>query len=201
MKRSAGIAGVLMFLCLAFASSGQGGETRPWEKYGLSQSEWKLIQENKISRDKAQTILSAGISIGEYCKKPWKAIGLTEGEWIERRRAGLTSYDIELEAKAGRRWKADTTTAAPSGYASYSSGGNQLISFVIPGFQQLRLKQTTRGRIMIGLAVGSLAACFAGAVVDDRFEGRPLYFVLAPDMLWSFIDFKISIGKINGKKK
>ena len=200
MKRNAGIAGVLLFLCLAFASFGQS-DTRPWEKYGLSQSEWKLIQDNKISRDKAQTILSAGISIGEYCKKPWKAIGLTEGEWIEKRRAGLTSYDIALEVKSSRRWKADTTTAAPSGYASYSSGSNQLISLVIPGFQQLRLKQTTRGRIMIGLAVGSLAACFAGAVIDNRFEARPLYFVLAPDMLWSFVDFKISIGKMNNKKK
>ena len=199
MKR---IAVVVMFLCLAFAVSGQD-EARPWEKYGLSQSEWKLIQDNHISKDKLQTLLSAGISIGEYSTKPWKRLGLSEGEWIEKRRAGLTTYDIELEAKANRRVKTDTTAAAPSGYSSFSSGGNRLISFVIPGFQQLRLKQTTRGRIMMGLAIGSLAACFAGTLYDinNHVEARPLYFVLAPDMLWSFIDFTISIGKMNREKK
>jgi hypothetical protein len=208
MKRNAGctgFAGVLMFLCLALASFGQGSDARPWEKYGLSQTEWKMIQENHISRDKVQMLLSAGISLGEYCKKPWTGLGLTEGDWIEKRRAGLTSYDIELEAKAGRAGRRSTIdTAAPaalSGYASYSSGSNQLIGLLVPGFQQLRLKQTTRGRIMVALAVGSLAACFAYAVIEDRFEPRPLYFVLAPDMLWSFIDFRISIGNMNKKKK
>lgn len=198
MKRSVG---VLMFLCLAFASSFGQSDVRPWEKYGLSQSEWKLVQDNNISMDKVQTLLSAGISIGEYCKKPWKGLGLTEGEWIEKRRAGLTAYDIELEAKSKHRFKTDSTTSAPSGYSSFSSGKNQFISFIIPGFQQLRLKQKTRGTIMMGLAVTALATCFAGAVVEDRFEARPLYFVLAPDMLWSFIDFKITLGRTNKAQK
>jgi hypothetical protein len=200
MRRSAGIDGFLVFLCLAFASFGQD-EVRPWEKYGLSQNEWKLVQENHISRDKVQTLLSAGVAVGEYCKKPWKELGLTEGEWIEKRRAGLTSYDIELETKAGRRWKADSAAPAPSGYSSFSSVSNQPTALFVPGLQQIRLKQTTRGRIMMGLAVVSIGACFAAVVVEDRFEPRPLYFGLAPDMLWSFIDFKISIGKMNRRKK
>jgi hypothetical protein len=189
-------AAVLLFLCLAFSSSGQN-EMRPWEKYGLSQSEWKLVQENDISMDKVRTLLSAGIAIGEYCLKPWKRIALTEGEWIEKRRAGLTTYDIELEAQSNRRrFKADTNAAAPSGYSLLSSGKNQLISFVFPGFQQLRLKQPVRGTIMAGLAIASLAVCAAEAMTQDEFTGMSLYCVLAPDMLWSFIDFKISLGKI-----
>jgi hypothetical protein len=193
--------GVLLCLCLVFAVSGQS-EVRPWEKYGLSQSEWKLIQENKLSRDKVQTILSAGISIGEYCTKPWKNFGLTEGEWIEKRRAGLTSYDIELEAKSSRRhMKIDTGAYASTGFSSYSSGKNQLVSLVLPGFQQLRLKQMTRGRIMAGLAFAALAGCLAGFAVENSFEARPLYFVLAPDMLWSFIDFKITLGTMKREKR
>jgi hypothetical protein len=186
------------FICLFLTSSSFSQDAiRPWEKYGLSQGEWKMVQDNKISLDKVRTILSAGISIGEYCQKPWKRLALTEGEWIEKRRAGLTSYDIELEAKSNRRrWRTDADAAAPSGYASFSSGGNQLVSFILPGFQQLRLKQTTRGRIMAGLAFASLAGCLAGVVIENRFEARPLYFVLAPDMLWSFIDFKITLGRL-----
>ena len=188
---------LLICLSLAFASFGQDN-IKPWEKYGLSQSEWKIIQDNKISLDKVPVLLSAGISIGEYSKKPWKELGLTEGEWIEKRRAGLTAYDIELEVQSNRRhWKVDSKNVVSSEYASLSSNKNQLISFFLPGFQQLRLKEMSRGEIMAGLAIASIVGCFIGAVVEDRFEARPLYFVLAPDMLWSFIDFKITLGKMN----
>ncbi|MBN2189034.1 MAG: hypothetical protein JW699_06240 [Chitinispirillaceae bacterium] len=188
---------VLVLLCLAFSSYGQQ-EMRPWEKYGLSQSEWKLVQENDISMDKVRTLLSAGIAISEYCQQPWKRIGLTEGEWIEKRRAGLTTYDIELEAQSNRRrrFNADTNTAATSGYALLSSGKNQLISLLFPGFQQLRLKQPVRSTIMAGLAIAALAVCAGEAMTQDEFTGMSLYCILAPDMLWSFIDFKISLGKM-----
>jgi hypothetical protein len=197
MKR---ISVVLVLLCAAFPSSGQS-EIRPWEKYGLSQSEWKLVQENDISLDKVRTLLSAGIAIGEYCRQPWKRAGLTEGEWIEKRRAGLTAYDIELEARANRRFRVDTTIDVPSGYSVLSSGKNQLISFVFPGLQQLRLKQPVRGNIMAALAVAALAVCAAEAMTQDEFTGMSLYCVLAPTMLWSFIDFKISLGAMHKGKR
>jgi hypothetical protein len=188
---------LLICLSLAFASFGQDN-LKPWEKYGLSQSEWKVIQDNKISFDKVKVLLSAGISVVEYSKKPWKGLGLTEGEWIEKRRAGLTAYDIELEVKSNRRHlNVESKNVASSEFSSFSSDKNQLISFILPGFQQLRLKEISRGRIMAGLAIASLVGCFAGSVVEDRFEARPLYIVLAPDMLWSFIDFKITLGKMS----
>lgn len=188
-----------ILICLSFALASFGQDNiKPWEKYGLSQSEWKIIQDNKISLDKVPVLLSAGISIGEYSKKPWKALGLTEGEWIEKRRAGLTAYDIELEVQSNRRhWKVDSKNVVSSEYSSFSSNKNQLVSFLLPGFQQLRLKEMSRGEIMAGLAIASLVSCFVVTVVEDRFEARPLYFVLAPDMLWSFVDFKITLGKMS----
>ena len=187
-----------LFMCLCFVGMSSGQEDlKPWEKYGLSQSEWKMVQDNKISINKVQELLSAGISLGEYTKKPWKGLGLSEGDWIEKRRAGLTSYDIELEMKAKHRHlKADERDEPSSEYANWSSGRNQATSFLFPGLQQLRLNQTTRGRIMAGIAIASLVGCFGGSVLEGKFEPRPLV-ILFPDMCWSFIDFKITIGRMN----
>jgi hypothetical protein len=99
-------AGILM--CFFVASFGQDN-LKPWEKYGLSQTEWKMVQVNKIPTSKVEELLGAGISVGEYVKKPWEELGLTEGDWIEKHRNGLSSYDIELEMKAtGRTVKSDT---------------------------------------------------------------------------------------------
>ena len=201
VKNNIVIADLLICLCFALASFSQDN-IKPWEKYGLSQSEWKIIQDNKISLDKVPVLLSAGISIGEYSKKPWKKLWLTEGEWIEKRRAGLTAYDIELEVQSNRRqWKVDSKNVVPSEYSSFSSNKNRLVSLLLPGFQQLRLKEMSRGEIMAGLAIASLVGCFVVTVVEDRFEARPLCFVLAPDMLWSFIDFKITLGKMGKGSK
>lgn len=187
------IIGFVGCLCLVFAAFCQD-DLKPWEQYGLSQSEWKIIQDNKISLDKVHVLLSCGISIGEYSKKPWNELGMTEGDWIEKRRSGFTSYDIELEAKSNpRHWKVDTNNVS-SDYSSFSSGKNQLLGFVFPGYQQLRLKERSKGSIMSGLAISSLLGCLAGTLLENRFEARPLYIVLAPDMLWSFIDFTITLS-------
>ena len=189
--------GFLLFLCLPFASFCQN-ELKPWEKYGLSQTEWKMIQDNTISLDKVQELLQTGVSIGEYIQKPWEKLFLSEGEWIEKRRSGLTTYDIELEMKSNNRLPnkdGDSTASSKSSY--FSSTTNQLISFALPGVQQLRLKERSRGTIMLGFAVASLAGCVIGSIVQDDFEARPLYCVLLPDMFWSFIDFKITIGRIH----
>jgi hypothetical protein len=194
------VAGLLLCCGLAIMSFGQDN-IKPWEKYGLSQSEWKIIQDNKISLDKVPLLLSTGISIGEYIKKPWKELGLTEGEWIEKRRAGLSSYDIELEMKSRHHWKGETKDEPSLEFSSFSSNKNQLASFVLPGFQQLRLKESSRGTIMAGIAIASLAGCFIGTVLEENFETRPLYMVLLPDMLWSFVDFKITLGKMSKEKK
>jgi hypothetical protein len=157
-----------------------------------------MIQDNKISLDKVQALLSTGISIGEYIKKPWMELGLTESEWIKKRRAGLTTYDIELEMKTNHPRGKDVAknNSSPETNA-ISSNKNQLLSFVLPGYQQLRLKEMSRGRIMAGLGIASLAGCIIGSAIKRDFEARPLYFVLVPDMFWSFIDFKITLGRIN----
>ena len=192
--------GCLFCLCITFFSFGQD-DLKPWEKYGLSQSEWKMVKENGVSMDKIPLLLSAGISIGEYIKKPWKELGLTEGEWIEKRRSGLTAYDIELETKSHHHWKSESKDELSPEFSSFSSNKNQLVSFFLPGFQQLRLKEPSRGTIMAGVAIASLAGCFIGTVLEENFEARPLYMVLLPDMFWSFIDFKITLGKMGTEKR
>jgi hypothetical protein len=188
-------AGFFLCLCISFTSFSQN-DLKPWEKYGLSQTEWKMIQDNKISLDKVQELLQTGISIGEYVQEPWKKVSMTEGDWIEKRRSGFTTYDIELEKKTNNRFSnKDGDSTASSEASSFSSPKNQLISFVLPGAQQLRFKETSKGMIMVGLAIASLAGCIIGSIAQDNFEARPLYCVLLPDMFWSFIDFRITIGR------
>jgi hypothetical protein len=110
MKRSAlaESALVISLLCAVCAWSGDD-DLKPWEKLGISQTEWIMIRDNRISEDKVQVLLRSGIGIGEYVAKPWKELGLTERAWIAKRRSGLTNYDIELEAKENSTtWKTDS---------------------------------------------------------------------------------------------
>jgi hypothetical protein len=103
------------FSCLlyaAFAWSGSDDELKPWEKLGVSQTEWKMIVDNHISEAKVHELLAGGIGIGEYVAKPWKKIGLSEKKWIKKRRSGLSEYDVELEANPSKSdsSKADSTS-------------------------------------------------------------------------------------------
>ena len=184
-------------LCCAAGAWGADDELKPWEKLGISQTEWKMIGDNHISEKKVNEILAAGIGVGEYVGKPWKSLGLTEREWINKRRSGLTSYDIELEAKPSRQdWKADSKSTLKTELSTVSSNKDLFVSFAIPGLQQSRLKERWRGDIMGGLAIMSLAGCLVGSVAEGRFEVIPLC-ILVPDMFWSFFDFKITRAKMD----
>jgi hypothetical protein len=88
---------------------------KPWEQYGLSKTEWKMIQDNKISLDKVEELLKSGISISEYIDKPWVKFHLSEGAYINKRRSGLSAYDIEIERTSDRgTWKNDNKAALQS---------------------------------------------------------------------------------------
>lgn len=184
--------GLLLCCCIIAAASGQN-EIKPWEKYGISQSEWKMTKDNNVSEDKLKAILSSGISVTEYCQKPWKNLGLRETEWMDKRRAGMSEYDIELEAQSDRTgYRQDNRNAMKTDKNPVAQTPGLLTSFILPGYQQQRIGQKTRGIIMSGLAIGFIACSFVGSVAEGRFEPIPL-FLLVPDMFWSLFDYKITL--------
>lgn len=199
MKKNGTIAFGLLLCCwIVFCAWGQ--ETaKPWEKYGISQSEWKLTKENKISEEKLKVILSSGIGISEYCQKPWKKLAIKESEWMDKRRAGMSSYDIELEIQSDRTsFKQDNKKILKVDTASESvkQTPGLVTSFILPGYQQRKIGHKTRGTFMSGFAISCLAGCFVWSVAEggERIEPIPLLLII-PDMFWSLLDYKIAVKK------
>ncbi|MBN1579050.1 MAG: hypothetical protein JW913_20980 [Chitinispirillaceae bacterium] len=187
--------GLFLFLLLLPALLLSQDDSKPWERLGLSLTEWKLIQENNLPMSKVERLLKDGIGIGEYFSKPWEQLGMSESKWIAKRRSGLTSYDIELQVRTAHQ---DTSVqSTPPNVNTFREldrsreNGELFASFFLPGYLQYREKHKGRGSIMVSLAVGSIAGCTAWSVAQKQFMPLPLLVVLIPDMVWSFVDHKV----------
>jgi hypothetical protein len=187
------IAGMVFFgFCAVFSIQAQDME-KPWEKYGLSKTEWQMIQDNKIPMKKVEELLKTGISITEYLEKPWDRLHISEHAYINKRRSGLSAYDIELEMTSSRgTWKSDNKGTLRSELSSTYGNKDLLLSFALPGYQQFRMKRTWRGRIMASLAIGSVVGSAIWSVSNRTPEVLPIFVILFPDMVWSAFDFKLS---------
>ena len=184
-----------LFLLLLPGAVCSQDDIKPWERLGLSLTEWKLIQDNNLPMSKVEELLKDGIGIIEYFSKPWEPLGLTEAKWIAKRRTGLTSYDIEQQVRNAQK----DTSMHPAGPINISfeeydrSRGNRELfaSFFLPGYLQFREKHRVRGGVMVTLGVGSIAGCTAWSIAQKQFAPLPLLVILVPDMIWSFVDHKL----------
>jgi hypothetical protein len=180
----------LFFVCVAICYSQE--QIEPWERLGLSKTEWIMIEENHMSMSQVEDLLKAGISISEYFKKPWIELNMTEQRWVEKKRSGMSSYDIEIEAKAKN---AEWETEMKSGFRSEMSGVSEnaeSFSALIPGFQQFKSGSVAKGVIMSSIALGAVTWCTAGSISNKRFYSLPIFAVIVPDVIWSYVDYKIS---------
>jgi len=121
------IAGLLLLVALCVTGVwAADAEKVTWDKdkcesLGLSLTECRQIQKSGLAEKKVHELLECGISISEYFKEPWKALGLSEKKWIKKRRSGLTNEDmapVKKEPKAGAARSdstgtIDTTASAP----------------------------------------------------------------------------------------
>jgi hypothetical protein len=185
---------VAFLVCLTFLFNLPAqDDLKPWEKYGLSQTEWKMILDNKIPLKKVEELLKSGISVSEYIDKPWIKFKLSESAYIAKRRSGMSAYDIELERTTDRGSLKDANKGTFTSEAKPLSGSKDLaLSFVLPGYEQHRLKHKTRSRIMIALAAGSVAGSLYLSVRAKTIDATPLFVILVPDMFWSMLDYKFS---------
>jgi hypothetical protein len=160
-------------LCVLWASSPADKET--YEKLGLSETEWNKIQEMNLPLSKVHRLLESGISIAEYCRKPWQELSISEDEYIRLRRAGHSDADVRsmhMPKHGANEW-----TAAQS--------------FLLPGCNQIR-RHKVRGWIMVATAVGCAGLCVCCSARSRRFQPLGVC-LLASDMLWSGIDMSIAI--------
>lgn len=179
---------LIIFNCLAFSQQ----EISPWEKLGLSKTEWVMIQENKIPAEKVEELLKAGIGIGEYVKKPWMNLGMSEDKWINKRRSGYTNDDIISKAMSSlsdSSLKAAYKANARDDFRSVSKNSEKFSSLFLPGYQQHKNGQKLKGNLMIALSGASLAWCVGGSIYNKRFEFLPIFCITVPTMIWSLADY------------
>lgn len=176
-------------------------DPRPWERLGLSLTEWKLITDNNMPMSKVESLLKDGIGISEYFEKPWEPLGMTEAKWIAKRRSGLTNYDIEQQVRmANNDTTMQPTPQANTAFVDFKrpEETRELASALfLPGLQQYRYNEKTRGRVMVSLAVVSVAGTVAWSIGVKQFMPIPLLVILLPDMGWSYVDHKIRLRNIH----
>jgi hypothetical protein len=149
-----------------------------YEKLGLSEAEWGMVLDSRMSLSKVKFLLKSGISIAEYFKSPWMELNMSESEWIAKRKSGLSDNDI----------RAIKMKPAPSENGAYIGG------FFLPGCFQLGRGQAAKGWIMAGAAVGLVTLCVAHSAATKRFQPVGLFF-LVPDMIWSGFDIGIQVNR------
>jgi hypothetical protein len=186
MARAAGIRALTPFYATVFlalcaplrAAHMTPADKEQYEKLGMSETEWGMILDAKMPMSKVKDLLSSGIMISEYFRCPWKSIGMSESEWLAKRKSGLS--DADMRAMKERR---------PA-----LNDGAVFVNFFLPGFHQIRRHQYLRGCFMAGIALAS-AGLFAGQCASSRrFMPLGLCF-LAPDMLWSSVDIGIQVDR------
>lgn len=108
-------------------------EKQEYEELGLSQTEWEKYKASGMSKKKLKELIRLGISINEYLSKPWIALGLSEDQWLKRRRAGLNQPEMEIKTVPKEFQNSDV-----------------ILSFLLPGFGQYKVRQTRKGLIYSG---------------------------------------------------
>ena len=197
MKRKLTVIFVAFFAVALFASRGNAEGVRPWEKYGITQMEWKLVNDSGITIDKLEEILRDGIGVREYAEKPWLQLKLSERGWLKKRRSGLTAEDIALdEDKETEKSNTDNKNT----FKSETSGirdtaiRHQLLSLAVPGIEQYREGEKTKGGIMGGIGAVAIIGTIALSAKQADFNATPLLLYVV-DMIWSFVDYKFTCSK------
>ncbi len=165
-------------LFFSFTHAMTAKDKEEYERRGLSQVEWQMILDAEMPIDKVDELLAAGISITDYFEYPWLKIGISEQEWIRRRRAGMDNADIAVH------------TASHANASEWAVVQN----FLLPGFHQFKRKQYGKGAAMTSIAVLSTGLLAFLWIKEGDFMPAPLL-LLIPDMAWSSIDIGFQIRR------
>ena len=175
---------ILLFFSICPLSAMTPADKDEYDRLGLSQVEWEMIQKAKMPKSKVYELLKCGISIKEYFTSPWLEFGMSEDEWIGRRKAGESSSDIRTKE---RHLEAEAHRVSHDQWMT-------LQGFLLPGLHQFLRKEPVRGYFMSAICVFSAGFVAYRTISTKTFQPMGLFF-LVPDMLWSGVDLGIQIQK------
>jgi hypothetical protein len=162
--------------------SGAPRETREgFGKIALASAEWEYVDDARLTADKLQEIVNAGVLPSEYFRYPWLGYRISEKEWLAKRRHGVLKGDGDVVREiSSKEWAV-------------------VQNFFFPGLHQYRRKQGFKGFIMTSVALGSLALYALhkepGKTAIYGFDYPAYLLVLAADQLWSSIDIGVQIHR------
>ena len=120
-----------------------------WRSLGVSMQDILLIDKHDIDKDVVDRLVNDGVSVREYLKKPWKEMGLSEGDWFDVLEQG--SDIASLEALYDRE------------DLNQPERPNLVTAFILPGYHQIKEERVVSGGAM---AVGAVS--FAALTFLDR---------------------------------
>lgn len=136
-----GVALTLVALA-GLATAGDGVRLQDhWYRLGLSAQDVELIDRLDMSKKDVEKLVMHGVSVREYARRPWEAMGITEAQWKSQLDNGNSIAALE------RRYDR-THDEKPS------DGPSLAAAFFLPGYVQIKDDQPVLGWTLAGLGTG-----------------------------------------------
>lgn len=145
-----------------------------WYRLGLSAQDVELIDKLDMSKKDVERLVMHGVSVREYARRPWEAMGITEDQWLKQLDNGNDIASLERRYDRSRDVKDDGSPSVALG-------------FVLPGFIQIREDRVVSGSIMAGLAAG-FATMTVKSIAIDKQSSLTWPILLGTTMVWSAAD-------------
>lgn len=153
-----GLRGALCAIALLGASAQAKDGVRlqdHWYRLGLSAQDVELIDKLDMSKKDVERLVMHGVSVREYARRPWEAMGITESQWVQQLDNGNDIASLERRYDRSRDVK--------------ESGGPSLAAaFFLPGFVQIREDRPVPGWTLAVLGAGFATMTVKSLAIDKE---------------------------------
>jgi hypothetical protein len=189
---------IVLFIVIlfSFCFSQSIEELKPWERLGITSKEYHECQLRSFPEDSIKYILKLGIMPSEYFQKPWQSLNIQLLEYFSYRKRGLSDDQIKtlLDTSDVRLFSSHDTSFD----RVESKTGIYLKSLFLPGYMQRTCfkgsscydSQKSKSTKMIVLGSISCITTVAWSIKEKEFIPIPIFFILIPDMFWSYKNYK-----------
>jgi hypothetical protein len=141
-------------IAAASAYAGDGVALKDhWTRIGLTAADIDLIDRLDLTKAKVEGLITRGVSVREYARRPWESMGITEKQWLKILDQGSDVGRLErLYSREDDAPEIDRPSLP--------------LSFVAPGLAQFREGRPVAGSILAGLGASFLALTFTDKEAD-----------------------------------